>query len=213
MIRFVDLIIKQKHCILVLVNLRKCVWSTIILLLGTACAGGASDFLPGQESQNTPFVPPTVQVGSTPITLPPTSQSDPSHSQTQTAEPLATPTPVCTPYLTYTSDLSFPDGTIVEPGQSLDKRWQVENSGSCNWDHRYRLKLVAGPNLGASIDQALFPARSNTQTIIRVTFTAPDESGIQRSAWQAHDPQGEPFGDPIFIEIAVQEPPVSEGDE
>ena len=212
MIGFENLILKPEQCIRIFVNLRKCVWSILILFIGTACAGGASDFLPGSEVQSTLYIPPTVHVGSSPITLPPTSQPNPSHSQTQSEEPIATPTPVCDPYLTYISDLSLPDGTIVEPGQTLDKRWQVENSGSCNWDKRYRLKLVAGPNLGASIDQALYPARSNTQTMIRIIFTAPDESGVQRSAWQAHDPHGEPFGDPIFIEIAVQEPPASEGD-
>ena len=212
MVDFETQIIKPVPCIGILENLRKCVWSSIILLIGTACAGGASDFLPGQQALSTPFVPPTVHVGSTPITLPPTSQPNPSHSQTQSEEPMATPTPECKPFLTYISDLSLPDGTIVEPGQTLDKRWQVENSGTCNWDKRYRLKLVAGPNLGASIEQALYPARSNTQTTIRVTFTAPDESGVQRSAWQAHDPHGEPFGDPIFIEIAVHEPIANEGD-
>lgn len=212
MIGFENLIIKPEQCVRIFVNLRKCVWSTIILLIGTACAGGASDFLPGSEVQSTLYIPPTVHVGSSPITLPPTSQPNPSHSQTQSEEPIATPTPACEPYLTYISDLSLPDGTIVEPGQTLDKRWQVVNSGSCNWDIRYRLKLVAGPNLGASTDQALYPARSNTQTMIRIIFTAPDDSGVKRSAWQAHDPHGEPFGDPIFIEIAVQEPPAGEGD-
>jgi hypothetical protein len=210
--KFLDLFINPGGCFIATVSLRRCVWSTIILVLGTACVGEASDFIPGQESQGTPFVPPTIQVGSTPITLPLTAHPDPLNTQTQFEEPLPTPTPECTPSLTYISDLSFPDGTIVEPGQTLDKRWQVENSGSCNWDHRYRLKLIAGPNLGASIEQAIYPARSNTQTMIRITFTAPDEGGIQRSAWQAHDPLGEPFGDQIFIEIGVQEPTDDEED-
>jgi hypothetical protein len=34
-------------------------------------------------------------------------------------------------------------------------------------------------------------------------LTAPAEQGAYRSAWQAFDPQGQPFGDPIFVDILV----------
>jgi hypothetical protein len=53
-------------------------------------------------------------------------------------------------------------------------------------------------------EQALYPARSGTQVELRIVFTAPNEPGIYRSAWQAHDPEGQPFGDQFFIEIVVE---------
>jgi hypothetical protein len=62
-------------------------------------------------------------------------------------------------------------------------------------------KLIAGPDMSASTDQALYPARSGSQATIRIIFTAPNESGVYRSAWQAHNPAGQPFGDPVFIEV------------
>jgi hypothetical protein len=40
-----------------------------------------------------------------------------------------------------------------------------------------------------------------------MVFTAPSEAGTYRSAWQAHDPSGEPFGDLFFIEFVVSEQP------
>jgi hypothetical protein len=80
----------------------------------------------------------------------------------------------------------------------------VENNGSCNWDAGYRLKLSGGPDLGAAAEQALFPARSGTQAVIRIVFTAPTEPGAYRSAWQAYSPDGQAFGDLIFIEIQVE---------
>ncbi len=98
----------------------------------------------------------------------------------------------------------MPDGTQVAAGSPVDKQWQVENNGTCNWDGRYRLKFIAGADLGAPLVQALYPARSGTQPAIRITFTAPAEPGTYRSAWQAYSPQDEPFGDPIFVEIIVQ---------
>jgi hypothetical protein len=91
----------------------------------------------------------------------------------------------------------------VTPGQTLDKRWQVQNSGTCNWDNRYRMKLIAGPEMAANPEQALFPARSGASLVIRIVFTAPNEPGTYRSAWQAYAPNGEPFGDPFFIEVVV----------
>jgi len=120
--------------------------------------------------------------------------------------PLPTPTPFCSNNLLFLEDLTIPDGTIVTPGASLEKQWKVENNGTCNWDERYRVRLVAGPELGAKIEQALYPARSGTQSTIQIVFTAPEEVGTYRSAWQAYSPDGLPFGDPFFIEIAVESP-------
>ncbi len=45
-------------------------------------------------------------------------------------------TPVCEDNLKFVADLTVPDGTIVARGALIDKRWQVENNGSCNWDER-----------------------------------------------------------------------------
>ena len=119
---------------------------------------------------------------------------------------ILTTTPACTPNLLYLEDLTIPDGTVVEPGKLLDKRWLVENNGSCNWDDQYSLTLLVGPNLGAPVEQALFPARSGTQATVRILFTAPEEPGMYRSAWQAQDSQSNLFGDPIYVDIIVQSP-------
>jgi hypothetical protein len=114
-----------------------------------------------------------------------------------------TPTPPCTDGLAFIEDLTVPDGTIVAPGASLEKQWRVQNNGSCNWDARYRLKFVGGLEMGAS-DQALYPARAGTQATLRINFTAPLEPGSYTTAWQAFGPEGEPFGDAIYMEIIVQ---------
>jgi hypothetical protein len=142
-------------------------------------------------------VPPTAYIPPTPAsallaTLQPAAYNPP-----------AAPTPQCVDNLHYLQDLTIPDGSQVTPGSTLDKQWLVENNGTCNWDHAYRLRLIAGPDMGAPVEQALYPARSGTQAVIRIQFAAPSEANTYRSAWQAYDPQGIPFGDPIFIEIVV----------
>lgn len=112
-------------------------------------------------------------------------------------------TPACIDNLTWVADVTIPDGTEVGPNSTLDKRWEVENSGNCNWDERYRLRLIAGPAMNAPQEQALFPARAGVNAVIQVMFQAPADPGSYRSAWQAYNPDGQPFGDPIFIDIVV----------
>jgi len=114
-----------------------------------------------------------------------------------------TPEPACTNALWFFQDLTIPDGTEVSPGEKLDKRWLVKNAGTCNWDERYQVRLIAGPGMGIPQTQALYPARAGTEVTLRMTFIAPSEPGTYRSAWQAFAPDGEPFGDPFFIEVAV----------
>jgi hypothetical protein len=100
-------------------------------------------------------------------------------------------------------DLTIPDGAQVEAGSTLDKQWLVQNNGTCNWNETYRLKLIEGPELGAQVEQSLFPARSGAQATLQILFQAPADPGVYTSAWQAVDPAGNPFGDPVYIQIVV----------
>jgi hypothetical protein len=115
-----------------------------------------------------------------------------------------TPTPTCISGLTYVNDVTIPDYSVVAPGISLDKQWLVQNSGTCNWDSRYRLRLINGDGLGASPEQALYPARAGMQIILRMIFVAPLQAGEYVSEWQAFDAQGIPFGKTVFMKIIVQ---------
>ena len=89
----------------------------------------------------------------------------------------------------------------------MGKSWLVQNNGSCNWDARYRLKFVGGLEMVAATEQALYPARAGTQATIQIAFTAPGEPGTYTTAWQAINPDGASFGDPVFMEIIVQPEP------
>ncbi|MFN3490833.1 MAG: NBR1-Ig-like domain-containing protein, partial [Anaerolineales bacterium] len=86
---------------------------------------------------------------------------------------------------------------------SIDKQWLVKNDGTCDWDARYKLKWVGGDPMGSNTEQLLYPARAGTQAALRIIFTAPATAGEYESAWQAVDPDGNFFGDLIFIRIVV----------
>lgn len=170
----------------------------VYLCLITSCAPAptSTPFRPPTKSLPTAILPTTTSVPqiftSTPIT------------PTSSVPPTPTATPLCTNNLTFVSDATIPDGTTVSPGSSVDKQWLVNNSGTCNWDSSYRLKFVGGDSLGATIEQALYPARAGTEVTLRIIFTAPTEPGTYQSAWQAFGPDGVAFGDPVFVEIVAQ---------
>jgi len=162
----------------------------IVLLTAVILAGcGRSNPSPPQETVL--FKPPT---------------SGPTATPTNRSLPSATPTQEdhnCTNQLQFEEDVTVPDGTEVEPGESIVKQWLVSNAGSCNWDERYTINLVSGPDMEAPRSQRLFPARNGQQVIIEMIFTAPEDPGQYTSTWQAFDPQGKRFGDPFFVDIQV----------
>lgn len=110
----------------------------------------------------------------------------------------------CSDNLTFIQDLTIPDNSFVTFGATIDKQWLVENSGTCNWNSDYRLKHIGGAALSAPEEIALYPARAGTQATIQILFTAPFTDGAYESAWQAHNPDGTAFGDPIFLSVIVQ---------
>jgi len=174
-------------------------WFTFVLglVLASACS---------PASTPTPFRPPTIQA---PLIEPtfiihPTQevvviQSTPLPTIFPTANPEE-----CVNNLTFIEDLTIPDNMFTTFGLTLDKQWLVENSGTCNWNSNYRLKYIGGASLSAPEEVALYPARAGTQATIQILFTAPFTEGVYESAWQATDPNGTAFGDPIYIRISVQ---------
>jgi len=148
-----------------------------------------------QRSLNAPaplFVPPT-QAPS------PTWTPAPSPTAAMAAEH-------CQANLRFVADETIPDGSVVPPGAGLVKRWRVQNAGTCPWGPGYTLRHIAGPALGADETQPLFPAAPGAEAVLEVRFTAPNEEGTYQSVWQAFTPDGQPFGDPIYIIIQVAAP-------
>ena len=131
-------------------------------------------FSAGCSEQATPYRPPTIAVQLTRVVV---TSPIPSAAIQVIETPIPISTPACINDLAFLEDLSLPDGTVVKPGERLDKRWLVENKGTCNWDENYRIKFMSGADLSAPLEQALYPARSGTQATIRILFTAPNEFG------------------------------------
>ncbi len=112
---------------------------------------------------------------------------------------------VCQDNLLFLRDISIPDGTEIASGATLDKQWEVQNNGTCNWEDGYTIRFIGGSDMGAETIQDLIPARSGAIVTVRISFITPSEPGNYRSAWQAYNKNDIPFGDPIYIDINVTE--------
>jgi len=136
-----------------------------------------------------------------PATLMPTRTLTPIPPPTQ---PVPPNTPDCTNVLSYVSDLTYPDGSEVAARSLVSKEWLVDNSGTCNWGEGYSFRLIAGDDFELTTEQPLVNSKAGNQAVVKLDFTAPSDPGSYRSEWQAYTPNGEPFGDSLYLEIIVQ---------
>jgi hypothetical protein len=144
---------------------------------------------------------------------------------TETAFDMASPTnlptvifslPTSTPYTTtlvgaicdnasYISDVTIPDYSAVDAGQSFVKTWMVQNTGSCTWDANYTLTFVSGDQMNGtdtSIGGSVVPGQ---QAELSVTMTAPTTAGQYTGYWRLANDSGETFGVTVYVLIDVAE--------
>ncbi len=148
------------------------------------------------------------------VTIPVTDmvESTPSVSPTPTVEILHTPTATftpdisCTPNFVFISDVTIPDGTVIEANASFIKTWHVRNVGTCHWGEGYTLAFVEGQRMGNINIVGLPSTQSDSITEISVNLVAPYEAGHYVGIWQLRNPQGESFGGNLTVDIDVPMP-------
>jgi hypothetical protein len=134
-----------------------------------------------------------------------TDTPTPTASFTPTASPtvfLVLPTDSCYS-LAFVKDVSIPDETKMNPGQSFTKTWRVKNNGSCDWEIGYKLKLISGDAMGG-LPYSLAVAVKPGETLdISIAMTAPSTTGNYTGNWRMFDDEGAQFGDNVYVKITV----------
>lgn len=113
------------------------------------------------------------------------------------------PPPVGTDNFKFIADITIPDYSVVSPGQTLNKTWRLQNTGSTTWNNGYQLAFYSGDRIGS-------PTYVNTSIVtpgnaidITVPMKAPDVPGTYVGYWKMKNSSGVTFGDPIWIAIDV----------
>lgn len=105
--------------------------------------------------------------------------------------------------LAFVSDVTIPDNTQMDPGESFTKTWKVKNSGSCAWDAGFKFQLASGNAMGAQAVSLPSAVAAGATYDISVPMTAPSTNGTVRGDWRMSTGAGQFFGDQVYVTIVV----------
>ncbi len=135
-----------------------------------------------------------VSTGTQPLPTPPPSVITPA------------PPPIPCDSMSYVADLTVPDGTYMNPGQSFTKTWRIRNTGSCTWNSSYKFVFVQGNSMGGQPQSINGTVAPNQNYDMSVPMQAPTTPGTYAGWWQMVNAQGTPFGTRVWVEIVVPAP-------
>ena len=141
--------------------------------------------LAGCISVSTPTVTATAPPQFVTSTLPPTkalvlpstgTPSTPEVDATGTVTLAVTSPPDCKVQAVLFEDVTIPDNTRLEPGESFTKTWRFKNTGTCHWDG-YSINFLTGDRMDAP-DSAPIPDTLAGSTVdVSLELTAPKADG------------------------------------
>ena len=144
--------------------------------------------------------PPTVPVVPTSTTAPPTVTL--AVSSPTTGAPAATATSDCDD-ADFVTDVTIPDGTVLDPNETFTKTWRLKNSGTCSWTPSYAVVFSNGDSMGGPATQALTGNVNPGQTMdISVNLKAPATPGDYTGYWKLRNAAGVTFAT-FYVTIKV----------
>jgi uncharacterized protein YkwD len=129
----------------------------------------------------------------------PTDTSAPTATMTSVpTEAALTATPAvptrqsgCTDSALWVEDLTVPDDTQMQGGQTFTKTWRVKNTGTCTWNSTYHLTFVSGDQMNAPASVALAETPPGSTLDISVELVAPYGNSRFTGIFQIRDPDGQ----------------------
>jgi hypothetical protein len=163
----------------------------------------------GPELPGTTVAPSTPTDTPIPLVATATEAETEPPSASDTPAPTATDTEVpCTPDSAFETDLSLPDGTLLSPGETVTKSWQISNDGDCTWDSSYtwdQIDAAGNDFLGVplSIPVSSVVAPGGTLNIsVQVRLDPGATLGDRYTAtFQLRSPEGDLFGTHPFARV------------
>ena len=99
-----------------------------------------------------------------------------------TSTPAATATPNC-PLAQFVTDVTIPDGTIMNPNETFNKKWRLKNIGACAWNG-YSLVFDSGESMNGPATKAVATVNPGQEIDIDVDLKAPGSAGNYRGYWR-----------------------------
>jgi hypothetical protein len=155
-------------------------------------------------SQSTPFNTPTL-----PAVQPTNTVIAPPSAALATSTSLPSPTPNCD-LAQFVKDVTIPDGTNFNAGDTFTKTWRLKNIGACTWTG-YALVFDSGDAMSGVSPIAIGTVGPGQEVDVSVNLTAPASNGTYRGYWRIRNAGGilipvqggAQQGKSFFVEIKV----------
>ena len=166
---------------------------------------------PGGGGQTVPPPPPQATTQVPPPPPPPQATTQVPPPPPPVATTAVPPTPIPCDWANFVTDVTIPDGTSVNPGQTVTKTWRLKNAGTCTWNSGYSLVFDSGDAMGAPASSTLTSGTvAPGQTVdVSVNITAPAATGTKRAYFKLRNGSGVLFGigntanKPFWVEVNV----------
>lgn len=112
----------------------------------------------------------------------------------------------CTNNAQFITDVTIPDHTLIERGETFTKKWLVRNTGTCSWTPKYKIALGGGNPLtwsNAAISVVVPPEQ---EIELSVKVLSPEVPGNYQAWWRLTDENGEPFGASFSVQFETPRP-------
>ncbi|WP_409183281.1 NBR1-Ig-like domain-containing protein [Amycolatopsis sp. VS8301801F10] len=109
----------------------------------------------------------------------------------------------------FVGDVTVPDGTVLHVGETVQKVWELQNTGSVPWHQRYlqRMDLPAGPGTCRTPDRVLIgDTPPGDHVMVSVPLTASPAPGRCWIGWKMVDAAGAEFFStrrPVYVLVTV----------
>lgn len=104
--------------------------------------------------------------------------------------------------LTFLEDVTIPDGTPVQQGDTVIKTWRVQNSGQCDWGSNVTLALFDRNAVSVAETAIPLPYVPVGDIVdLSITLTVNDDAPLgvaQAVVYELRDPSGVAFGTQLF---------------
>jgi hypothetical protein len=94
-----------------------------------------------------------------------------------------------------------------KPGQEFTQKWQVANTGTCDWLYLYNLVHVSGERLGGNGGRLSNKIEPGKWTTLSVDLDAPNAAGTYTGNWRFAHADGTYFGSVLPVSIRVEKDP------
>ena len=103
----------------------------------------------------------------------------------------------------FVTDVSVPDGTILDPNETFIKTWRIRNIGTCTWTTGYALVYEQGAQMGGISPQPLSGNVAPGETVdISINLTSPAATGKYTGNWQIRNATNILFAK-MYVQIKV----------